>query len=154
MRTTAVAGESFPSTLDAHCRQPWRLMLPHIAAGWLFRAFMQRKAYKLVILAVHKLQSTCRSRMARQNFKQTTQAIRIVQRLFRGNHARARVATLRLQTQCAEAETRRVFELQCTAAVALQAAWKGHVGRKAFHTIKAVVRLQALMRGTIVLIVL
>ena len=115
-----------------------------------FRAFMQRKAYKLVILAVHKLQSMCRSRAARQNFMQTTQAIRIVQRLCRGNQARAQVTALRLQTQSTEAEARRDYELQCTSAVALQKAWKGHVGRKTFATIKAVVRVQALARGVMV----
>lgn len=112
-----------------------------------FRAFMQRKAYKLVILAMHKLQSMCRGRAARQNFTQTTQAIRIVQRLCRGNQARAQVAALRLETQSVEAGTRRVYESQCAAAVTVQTAWKGYVGRKTFDTIKAVVRVQALARG-------
>ena len=154
-----------------------------------FRAFMQRRAYKLILLAVTKLQSMRRGKMARDQFVQTTQTAQTLQRLYRDNRDRVQAASSNLQMQAAQAtqkleasiviqaqfracsqrhsytemrkaaikvqaalrcsHARKAYGAASAAATTVQTAWKGRVARKMVATLKAVVRLQALWRGTL-----
>ena len=130
-----------------------------------FRAFLQRRVFKRVLNAVCTIQSRFHSTTARNLFVTKRQAAIEVQRQTRGRQARVHAEALLQQQkqaaddlQQADSATQIQARFRCwtqnarylrtrSAAVALQSAWKGYVGRRSFKAVKAMVHFQAMWRG-------
>ena len=106
-----------------------------------FRAFMQRRAYKVVLLAVTKLQSFRRGKMARDQFVQTTQTAHTLQRLYRDNRDRVQAASSSLQMQAARATQK------LEASILIQAQFRACSQRNSYTEMRtAAVKVQAALR--------